>query len=134
LKYDKLLAWLVLLGSLFLLALPRLIPTCTGVAANGSPMLCHYTYQAEFLVALVATILAGALFALKTSEARLLAGFTLALLAVVLAVLPAAWASGICANGACGKTAFFTVAGAGVVALAAAVLAWINYRRCREDR
>ncbi|HMM21379.1 MAG TPA: DUF4418 family protein [Selenomonadales bacterium] len=131
--YARISSWLAVAAGFFLLVLPRLIPICTGLTAAGSPMRCHYTYQAEFLLTLIAIILAGALLVLKTAEARMMTGFTLALVAIVLALLPEAWVSGICANGACQKTAFFTAAGAGLLAFAGAFIAWLNYRQYREE-
>lgn len=133
-RYDKILGWIAVVTGFFLLVLPRVIPICTGLTAAGSPMRCHYTYQAEFLLTLIAVILAGALFVLKTAEARMMTGFTLALVAIVLALLPEPWVSGICANGGCQKTAFFTAVGAGLLAITGAVIAWLNYRQYRETQ
>nr|WP_092070941.1 DUF4418 family protein [Dendrosporobacter quercicolus]NSL48425.1 DUF4418 family protein [Dendrosporobacter quercicolus DSM 1736]SDM16437.1 protein of unknown function [Dendrosporobacter quercicolus] len=132
-KYHKIISWVAVITGFFLLILPRFIPICTGLTASGAPMRCHYTYQAEFLLTLIAIILAGALLVLKTAEARMMTGFTLALTAVVLALLPEPWVSGICANGGCGKTAFFTLAGTVFLAVSGAVIVWLNYRRYREE-
>ncbi|WP_371371117.1 DUF4418 family protein [Sporomusa aerivorans] len=132
-KYDKILGWIAVAIGFFLLVLPRAIPICTGLTAAGGPMRCHYTYQAEFLLTLVAIILAWASLVLKTAEARMMTGFTLALLAIVLALLPEPWISGICANGACKKTAFFTAVGASLLTITGAIIAWINYRQYRGN-
>lgn len=125
-------AWIALVISLALVVLPRIVPVCTGIAANGNPMRCHYAYQAEFLVVLLAVILSGSLFFLHTSEARLLTGFVLIMLGIIIVVLPQPWAIGICFRGmSCEKTTFFTVAGGGLLALTGAIIAWLNYKKYR---
>ena len=125
---EKILAWVVLLLSLVLLLLPRIIPICTGLA-DSKPMVCHYTYQAEFLVTLLAVIVAGGLFVLRTAEARLLSGFILALLGIIVVVLPQSWAIGLCTYGGCQKTVFFSVGGGGLLALVGAAIAWNSARK-----
>lgn len=124
----KLLAWSAILLSALLLILPRLIPICTGLMKNGSPMACHYTYQAEFIVGLIALILAGALLVLRTDEARLLSGFVILLLGITVAILPQAWALGICEAGGCQKTAFFSTAGGVLLALSGAGIVGLTWR------
>ncbi|SEO85730.1 DUF4418 family protein [Propionispora vibrioides] len=131
-NYEKILAWVVLLLSMGLLLLPRIIPICTGLA-GGKPMTCHYTYQAEFLVTLLAVIVAGSLFALHTAEARLLSGFILALLGVIVVVLPQPWAIGLCTYGNCQKTAFFSVCGGSLLTLTGAAIAWYSSRKIQTD-
>ncbi|WP_094603212.1 hypothetical protein SPSIL_012160 [Sporomusa silvacetica DSM 10669] len=127
-KY-KLFSWSALLAAIVLLILPRLIPICNGLMKNGSPMSCHYTYQAEFIFALLAVILASALFVLRTEEARLLTGFILLLLGIIVIVLPQPWASGICQAGGCMKTAFFSNIGGGWLALSGAGIVWLIGRK-----
>lgn len=127
---DKILAMLAAVISLALLALPRIMPICTGLDAGGNPMRCHYAYQAEFLVTLPAVVLAGGLFVVRSAEARSLAGFMLSLLGLVIIVLPQPWAVGICFRGmACEKTALFTVLGGGLLALTGAIVAWRNHAK-----
>lgn len=129
---EKILAWVMLLLSLGLLFLPRIVPICTGLA-GGKPMVCHYTYQAEFLTALLAVIAAAALFVLRTYEARLLSSFIVALLGLTVAVLPQSWAIGLCTHGACQKTGFFSVGGGVLLTLAGALAAWINAKKMQTD-
>lgn len=127
-KY-KLLSWSALLAALVLLVLPRVIPICNAFMKNGKPMSCHYTYQAEFIFALLAVILAGALFVLLTDEARLLTGFILLLLGIVVVVLPQPWALGICQAGGCMKTAYFSNIFGGWLALSGAGVVWLIGRK-----
>lgn len=127
---NKVLAGIAVAISLILLILPRIIPICTGLAPGGSPMRCHYAYQAEFLVVLLAVVIAASLFVVRTAEARLFSGFVLLLLGIVIIVLPQPWAVGICFRGmACEKTAFFTVAGGGLLILTGAAVTWFNYQK-----
>lgn len=127
---DKIIAWTAVTLCIFLIVLPRIVPVCTGLDAAGNPMKCHYTYQAEFLVTLLALILAGSLFVLRTPEARMLAGALLFLLGIIILVLPQPWASGICFRGmACEKTKFFTVAGGILLSLTGAIIAWLEKQK-----
>lgn len=125
-KY-KLISWSAVIISVVLLILPRLIPICNGLMKNGNPMTCHYTYQAEFIITLLAVILAGSLLVLRTAEARVLAGFIILLLGISIIVLPQSWAIGICEDGACGKTTFFATIGAILLALAGAGAVWLSW-------
>ncbi|QDR79360.1 DUF4418 family protein [Sporomusa termitida] len=126
-KY-KFFSWSAILLSVLLLVLPRLIPICNGLMQNGSPMHCHYTYQAEFVIALLALILASALLVLRTDEARLLSGFVILLLGITVVILPQTWALGICEAGGCQKTAFFSAIGGSLLALAGAGIVWLTWR------
>lgn len=131
-------SWTALIIALALLVLPRLIPICTGRAklANGmlSPMPCHYAFQAIFIVSLLAVIAALALFAVRTAEARSLAGFFLLLLGISIIILPQPWAIGICPHGgACAKTTFFTTIGGGLLVVDALAVIWLNRSIGRED-
>jgi hypothetical protein len=79
-------------------------------------------------------ILAVALFALRTAEARLLTGFFLLLLGVVIIILPQPWALGICQHGgACHKTAFFAAIGGGLLAVNGALVALLAWKAWREE-
>ncbi|HWR42648.1 DUF4418 family protein [Sporomusa sp.] len=126
-KY-KFLSWSAILLSALLLVLPRLIPICNGLMKNGSPMNCHYTYQAEFLITLIALILASALLVLRTDEARLLSGFVILLLGITVVILPQTWALGICEAGGCQKTSFFSTIGGSLLALSGAGIVWLTWR------
>lgn len=132
---NKVMAGIAMAVSLILLILPRIIPICTGLAPGGSPMRCHYAYQAEFLVVLLAVVISGSLFVVRTAETRLFAGFVLLLLGIIIIVLPQSWAVGICFRGmACEKTTFFTVAGGGLLALTGAAVAWFSYQKYRDGK
>ena len=104
-----------------LLVLPRIFPICTGLGAGGKPMVCHYTFQAEFIIG----------FILRTDEARQWSGFLLILLGLSVVVLPQPWALGLCphASGACHKTAFFINIGGLLLALTGGWAAWQAYRQ-----
>ncbi len=125
-KY-KIFSWGAVIISIWLLILPRIIPICNGLSKSGSPMNCHYAYQAEFIVMLLAVILASALLVLRTAEARLLTGFIIILLAIIIIVLPEPWAIGICEDGACQKTTFFATISASLLALAGAGIVWLTW-------
>lgn len=122
-KKYKLLSWGAIIISIFLLILPRLLPICDGIM-NGHPMTCHYTYQAEFVITLLAVIISASLLVLHSSEARLLTGFLIVLLGISIIVLPQSWAIGICENGACGKTTFFATIAATLLAVIGAGIIW----------
>ncbi|HBS57959.1 MAG TPA: DUF4418 domain-containing protein [Firmicutes bacterium] len=129
----KLLSWSAVIVSIALLLLPRIVPICTGLGAGGSPMQCHYAYQAVFVVTLLAVIQAAAFLVLRTAEARLLNGFVLLLLGITIIVLPQSWAIGICPHGgACAKTTFFLTLGGGLLVLLSAATVWLN-RQTREE-
>lgn len=130
----KTLSWSAILLSAILLVLPRVIPICNGVSAEGNPMQCHYAYQAEFLISLLALIVAAALLVLKTAEARTLSGFILLLLGVIVAILPQPWAIGICVHGgACSKTAFFSTIIGSLLGLTGALLVWLTRRQNEQE-
>jgi hypothetical protein len=117
--------------SAVLLVLPGIFPICTGLGAGGKPMVCHYTFQAEFIIGLLALIVSGSLFVLRTAEARQWSGFLLILLGISVLVLPQAWAIGLCphASGACHKTAFFINIGGSLLALTGGWAAWQAYKQ-----
>lgn len=133
-SHYRTLSWSALFISLVLLLLPRIVPICTGLASNTQPMLCHYTYQAEFLITVLAVILSGSLLVLSGTEARLVNSLVIFLLGMVILILPQPWAIGICPEaGACHKTTFFVTIGGALLTLAGALLLWINYRKFREE-
>ncbi|SFL31861.1 DUF4418 family protein [Pelosinus propionicus] len=132
-KKYKLLSWIAVSISLFLLILPILVPICDGLTKAGSPMTCHYTYQAEFIITLIAVIVSAALLVLRTNEARLLAGFIIILLAISSILLPQSWAIGICENGSCLKTTFFLTIGASLLAVTGAGIVWTTWDSSKES-
>lgn len=122
---NKIMAWTAVALSAFLLLLPRIVPICTSLSAAGNPMKCHYAYQAEFVVTLLALLIAGSLLVLRTSEAGMLAGTLLFMLGIIILVLPQPWAVDSCFRGmACEKTKFFTFTGGILLSLAGAGIAW----------
>jgi len=126
-NYYKTSSWIAVIISILLLLLPRMIPICTGTH-DGSPMVCHYSYQAEFIVTLLAVILSTSLFVLRTTEARLLASFVIILLGITIIIIPQSWAIGICENGACQKTTFFEIIGAALLAITGFLIALLNLK------
>ncbi len=128
-KFYKVAAGIALLASILLLVLPRIIPICNGLAPNGKPMLCHYAYQADFVVALIALTLSLGLFVLKTYEARILGGLTIALLGAASVVLLQPWAVGICQHaGSCHKTSHFISITGAILMVAAVAVIYTSYR------
>ncbi|WP_196590427.1 DUF4418 family protein [Pectinatus frisingensis] len=110
-KLYKPLAWISLIVSIVLLFLPRIVPICTDLAGGMNPMRCHYTYQAEFLVGLLAVIISFSLFVLHTLEAKKLASFIISLLGIIVILLPQSWVIGICIHpaSACHRTTAITI-------------------------
>jgi len=129
----KILSWAAFVISIVLLILPRIIPICTGIMGNGNPMHCHYAYQAEFIVTLLAVILSASLFVLRTHEARLLASFVAFLLGIIVIILPQPWAIGICENGACLKTTFFETIGGSILAITGLLIALLTHKAQSEE-
>lgn len=125
----KVVATIALLASSFLLVLPRIIPVCTGLTPAGEPMRCHYAFQSEFFIALLAVIISLGLFVIKTYEARALSGLLLGLLGAIVIILPQPWAIGICEpSGICHKTAYFGSIAGSVLILAAAAAIVISHK------
>jgi len=127
-NYYKILSWVALIISITLLILPRIIPICNGHTGSGAPMLCHYAYQAEFIITLLAVILSASLFVLRTAEARLLASFVVFLLGIIVIIVPQPWAIGICENGACLKTTFFETIGGSILAITGLLIALLTHK------
>ncbi|MDR3590119.1 MAG: DUF4418 family protein, partial [Negativicutes bacterium] len=123
----KAVAWSAVLVSLALLVLPRIVPICTGLTKTGSPMQCHFAFQAEFLITLLALILSGALLVLRTAEAKFLAGFVILLLGLVIVIIPQPWALGLCEDGgACHRTGFFETIGGALLVLTGLGALWLS--------
>jgi len=122
----KILSWIALIISIVLLILPRIIPICDGHTHDGGPMQCHYAYQAEFIITLLAVILSASLLVLRTAEARILASFIIVLLGITVIVLPQPWAIGICENGACAKTTFFAIIGGSILTITGLLIAFLT--------
>lgn len=134
-KSYRIVSWIAVVTSIALLVLPRLVPVCTGLSKAGGPMRCHFTFQAEFLVILLAVILSASLLVLRTTEAQLLNGFTVLLLGLIITVLPQPWATGICEHGgACHQTACYMAIGGGILTLAGAAILWLTGKVAKEDK
>jgi Domain of unknown function (DUF4418) len=70
-------------------------------------MRCHWTFQAEFPLALAALAVAGALWLFRAPEARRVVGLGLILVALLVLVVPLPGVIGLCGNSmmACHRTA-----------------------------
>jgi hypothetical protein len=79
---------------------PRFVPPCTHqietVAGVSMPMPCHWTFQIEFLLALAALVVAGALWIVRQAEARRVVGGVLALFALLVITVTQPWVIGLC--------------------------------------
>lgn len=128
---NKGIAWFAVIISISLLFLPRLVPICTGHAKVGGqslPMACHYAYQAEFIIGLLAVIVAASLFVLRTAEGKLFASLLILLLGLVVVIIPQPWVIGICPEGGCQKTTFFVTIGGILYSLAGLSNIWLIRR------
>jgi len=96
-------------------------------------MTCHYTYQAEFIITLLAVIVSAALLGWRTNGARLLAGFIIILLGISSILLPQSWAIGICENGSCLKTTFFLTIGAALLAVTGTGIVWTAWGSSKDS-
>jgi hypothetical protein len=97
-KKLSIIAGIAAVISLSLLIIPRIFPVGMLMATTGGsmiPMDDFYTYQAEFLIALAALLVAGTLFFLGGAEARQLAGLFLVLLGAIVVLIPAHWVIGV---------------------------------------
>ena len=90
----------VLAGALALaLALtPRFVPPCTPAAEMASPMRCHWTFQADYLLAAATLIVAGALWVVRHGEARRVVGGVLGLFGLLVIAVTQSWGIGLCAG------------------------------------
>jgi hypothetical protein len=124
-KIDKITKWLAVLASISLIVLPKFISVC-DVAGKGSPMRCFFTYQAEFLLALLALIVAISLFFTKETESKKITGFFLFIIGVIILSLPASWVIGLCNHGdsPCHTTAAWTGGASIVLAFNGAIIVW----------
>jgi hypothetical protein len=81
---------------------PRFVPPCTHQLETAAgafvPMRCHWTFQIEFLLAVAALIVAGALWIVRHAEARRIVGGVLALFGLLVIAVTQPWAVGICGN------------------------------------
>ncbi|MGD0152869.1 MAG: DUF4418 family protein [Thermacetogeniaceae bacterium] len=116
--------------SLSLLIVPRIFPVGMLVAtASGSmiPMKGFYAYQAEFLIALAALLVAGSLFILKGAEARQLSGLFLVLLGAIVVLIPTSWVIGVCPDDN-HLTVAWTIIGGLLLILAGGLAAWLTVK------
>lgn len=123
---------LALIAGLALLVIPRLWPACGMMVRTASggmvPMRCFYSFQAEFLLGLVALLVSGALFCSLGTEARGVLGFVLTLLGIIIVIIPQSWAIGICADpdAPCHMTRALTVGGGTALFLTGGILSHLN--------
>ena len=90
-------------GLTLVLALtPRFVPPCTHqletAAGAFMPMRCHWAFQIEFLLAVAALIVAGALWIVRHAEASRIVGVVLALFGLLVIAVTQSWVIGICGN------------------------------------
>lgn len=130
----KIVSWLTVITSIAIIILPRLVPICTAGTAEN-PMRCYFAYQAEFFIALLSLILSGSLLAAKSKETRLLAGFIILLLGLIVVIIPQPWAIGICRTegAACHKTTFFADILGILLALEGLIIVWLNRKIDQKD-
>jgi hypothetical protein len=84
--------------ALALVLTPRFVPPCTPRIETASPMHCHWTFQADFLVAVAALIVTGALWTVHHAEARRVVGGVLALFGLLVIAVTQSWGIGLCGN------------------------------------
>lgn len=122
---DKITKWIAVLTSSSLLVLPKIFPVCE--ITGKSPMRCFFTYQAEFIVALLAFIIALSLFFIKEVETKKLTGFLLFLIGIIMIILPASWGIGICNHegSPCHITTAWTDGAAVILSLSGLIGVWI---------
>jgi hypothetical protein len=88
--------------ALALAVTPRFVPPCTHQLETAAgafvPMHCHWTFQIEFLLAVAALIVAGALWVVRHAEARRIVGGVLALFGLLAIAVTQPWGIGICGN------------------------------------
>jgi hypothetical protein len=81
---------------------PRFVPPCAHqletAAGVAVPMRCHWTFQIEFLLAVAALIVAGALWVVRHAEARRIVGGGLVLFGLLVIAVPQPWVIGLCGN------------------------------------
>ena len=133
-KIGKIADGIAVLASFSLLWLPKIFPVCT--ITGKSPMHCFFTYQAEFMIALLAFIIALSLFFTKAAETKYLIGFLLFLIGIIIIVLPARWAIGICvpADSPCQVTTAWTTGAAVILALSGLIGAWTVGKKTKEEK
>jgi hypothetical protein len=133
-KLNKLIYWVALLISLSLLLLPKLLPICE-VVAGKPPMRCFYTYQAEFLMALLAVIIASGLFFAKEAETKKFIGSFLFILGIIILILPEAWAIGLCSHGdsACHSTTHWITGASILLSLSGVASSWQATQESTKD-
>ena len=133
-KLNKLFYWIALLTSLSLLVLPKFLPICE-VVAGKPPMRCFYTYQAEFILALLALIIAVGLFFAKEEETRKFIGFFLFLLGIIILILPESWALGLCSHGdsACHSTTHWITGASILLSLSGVASLWQAAQESTKD-
>jgi len=84
--------------ALALVLTPRFVPPCTPAVETASPMHCHWTFQADLLLALATLMVAGALWVVRHAEARRVVGGVLALFGVLVIAVTQPRGIGLCGS------------------------------------
>ena len=77
---------------------PRWVEPCTPTVETAAPMHCHWSFQADFLLAVAALIVAGALWVVDHPAARRIVGLGLVLLGGLIVAVTQPWGIGLCGN------------------------------------
>ncbi|MTV48244.1 DUF4418 family protein [Heliobacillus mobilis] len=133
-KRWKVLSYTSILLSVALLVTPKILPICRDlmITQSGSavPMRCHYAYQAEFLVSLLALLISGSLLVVKGLEGRRTTSLFLVFTGLLASLIPQKWIIGICGNAAmdCHHAIHWMYGWAGLLILTGFTLAWLAGR------
>jgi len=84
--------------ALVLVLTPRFVPPCTPAVETAAPMHCHWTFQVDFLLAVAALIVAGALWIVRHAEARRVVGGVLGLFGLLVIAVTQPWVIGLCGS------------------------------------
>lgn len=130
-NFNKWTYWLSLLSSISLLIAPAVFPVCP---VGSKPMRCFFAFQAEYLFALLAVVIALSLFFTKEIEAKSFSGFLLFLIAIIIFILPFSWVIGICAHddSPCHLTAALTRGLSVLLAFLGALIVWLQNKEIRQ--
>ncbi|MBC9784376.1 DUF4418 family protein [Heliobacterium chlorum] len=127
----RILAYTSILLSAALLVTPKVLPICRDLMITQSssvvPMRCHYAYQAEFLVSLLALLISGSLLVVKGLEGRRITSLFLVFSGFLVFFIPQKWLIGICGNTAmdCHHTIHWMYGWAGLLILNGFTLTWL---------
>lgn len=116
---------IAVLAGIALLVLPWLFPVCS-LEGHSTPMRCFFAFQTEFLLALLAVIIAISLFFTRERETKQLTGFLLVVIAALIFIVPSQGVIGICGHGdsPCHVTTGWTRAVSAILGLAGLAVIW----------